>query len=615
MVYLALYLIAILVILQLNLPDIAKYIAIFTTNVFIYLISGPLLSFLFGIKPLEDERVLTIITEVQSKIRTPIRKVGIVKAPILNAFAYGPWFDQRIAYITTDLDQFTDAEIRGITAHELAHVKKKHTLLLLGVTAFELIIKALIDAPSTYWEYVLGTNQTWDFLSFWLFNIILFSLLLTLVKMLEGQADIITRELGFGKDLAESLYRLEGFYYGIAGEIGFNAQLMTGKTRTKDENIRFMGDQAYYLYRNLAPSRMTCFMNLIASHPLTTVRLTMQVDKSIGAFKAGLIIWYLLIPGLRGRTMRKLQKNRKEIAELLSTKYFRDFGTIHDYLEISHEETWAKHYVGRYVVAKPWSFEDITYWGRVTNYNITENIVSPIELEIITGKGVKITIPKNDYTIVFAEPQHKYISKNGDIITLEDVEIKNRKLKRFNFTHNGKKLSSRSIGVDVSDFERQEYWLVYKDGVIQPWNLKDIHLTEKFSTTSFSFGDQSQNEYSFTGKELIISVPPLFHLIKGRNWNIEKTLFDKLRELDEPFILYDKEDFDIGAPCKVNSLSEDIIDFLEGRSSRILSPQKIDAIILFYPFFLINMKKEMGIGNRISLKLLNRGTKTKYIGL
>ncbi len=236
MVYLVLYLIALLVILQLNLPDPAKYIAIFTTNAFIYLISGPLLSFLLGIKPLEDNRALTIISEVQSKIKTPIRKVGIVKAPILNAFAYGPWFDQRIAYITTDLDQFTDEEIRGITAHELAHVKKKHTLLLLGVTAFELIIKALLDAPSTYWEFVFIPDQTWDFLSFWLFNIMLFSLLLTLVKMLEGQADKITRELGFGKDLAESLYRLEGFYYGIAGEIGFNTQLMTGKERTKEEN-------------------------------------------------------------------------------------------------------------------------------------------------------------------------------------------------------------------------------------------------------------------------------------------------------------------------------------------------------------------------------------------
>ncbi|MFX0208285.1 MAG: M48 family metalloprotease, partial [Candidatus Hodarchaeota archaeon] len=406
MAYLVLYLVALLLILQLNLPDIAKYFAIFATNIFIYLISGPLLTFLFGIQPLEDERAEKIIREVQKEIPTPIRKIGIVKAPILNAFAYGPWFDQRIAYIASDLDQFSDAEIRGITAHELAHVGRKHTLLLLALTAIELAIKAVIDAPSTYWEYVLGTNQTWDFLSFWLFNIILFSFLLTFVKMLEGQADKITREKGFGIDLAESLYRLEGFYYGIAGEIGFNTQLMTGKTRSKDENIRFMGDQAYYLYRNLSPSRMTCFMNLIASHPLTTIRLAMQIDHSIGAIKAGFMIWMLLIPGLRKRTIKKLQENNQKLADLLSKKYIRDFGTIDDYLEITFEEYWAKYYVGRHVLAKPWLSQGTAHWGRITGFKRTKNIVSPIELEMQIQNGDTVNISKCDYTLAIAEPQH-----------------------------------------------------------------------------------------------------------------------------------------------------------------------------------------------------------------
>ncbi|MFX0152085.1 MAG: M48 family metalloprotease [Candidatus Hodarchaeota archaeon] len=614
MVYLVLYLVALLIILQLGLPDLTKYFAIFSVNILIYLVSGPLLAFLFGIKPLEDERAIKIIEEVQTKIKTPIRKVGIVNAPILNAFAFGPWFDQRIAYITTDLNQFTDAEIRGITAHELAHVKRKHTLLLLGITAIELIIKALIDAPSTYWEYV-ATNPTWDFLSFWLFNIMLFSLLLTFVKMLEGQADKITKEKGFGLDLAESLYRLEGFYYGIAGEIGFNTQLMTGKTRSKDENIRFMGDQAYYLYRNLAPSRMTCFMNLIASHPLTTIRIAMQIDHSIGAIKAGLMVWFLLIPGLRGRTIRKLQKNHRKMAELLSEKYSRDFGTIDDYMEITYEKNWVKYHFGRYVLAKPWLSEGVAYWGKITDYRITNNIVSPIELELETLKNVKAAISKSDYSIVLAEPQHTYFSKKGDVVVLEDVEIEKGKFKRFNFRQNGKKVTSRSIGLDVSDFKRKEYWLVYKEGIIQPWTLKEVKMAEKFSTTSFIFEDQNQNAVQFTGKELAITLPPLVQMIRSKNWSIEKSFFNLLKETNEPFILYDKEDFDIGTPSKVISLTDNSVEFLEGRSSRNLSSNKIDALVLDYPFFLINLKKEMGFGNILSLKLFNRGLKTKYIGL
>lgn len=617
MVYLVLYLVALLLILQLNLPEIAKYIAIFVTNILIYLVSGPLLSFLFGIKTLEDERVEKIIKDVQNKIQTPIRKIGIIKAPILNAFAYGPWFDQRIAYIASDLNQFTDAEIRGITAHELVHAKKKHTLWLLGLTAIEIGIKYVLDAPvGGYWELALGTTS-WDFMSFWLFNIVLFAILLTFVKMLEGQADKITREKGFGIDLAESLYRLEGFYYGIAGEIGFNAQLMTGKARSKDENIRFMGDQAFYLYRNLAPSRMTCFMNLIASHPLTSIRLTMQIDHSIGGIKAGFMIWFLLIPGLRKRSIRKLQKNHQKMAELLSKKYSSDFGSINDYLEITFEENWAKYYVGRHILAKPWLSDGVAYWGKVTTFHLTDNIVSPIELEMEISNGDIVKIFKSDYSFAIAEPQHKYFTKKGDIVVLDHVKIKNGKFHRFNFIKNGKETSSRSIGLDISEFQQLAYWLVYKEGIIQPWSLKEVRVAEDFKNTVFVFEDKIQNEHQYLGRELVISSPPLVQMIYTKNWAKEKSFFKLLQKLDEPFILYDKEDIDIGAPCKVKTLSDagDTIELLEGRTSRIIPPSKIDALILDYPFFLINFRKEMGFGNILTLKLFNRGLKTKYVGL
>ena len=615
MVYLVLYLVALLVILQLNLPEITKYLAIFATNILIYLFSGPLLTFLFGIKPLEDDRVAKIVSEVQTKIDTPVRKIGIVNAPILNAFAFGPWFDQRIAFIASDLDQFTDSEIRGITAHELAHVKRKHTLFLLGLTAIELAIKAVIDAPSTYWEYVLGTNQTWDFLSFWIFNIVLFAFLLTFVKMLEGQADKMTRDMGFGIDLAESLFRLESFYYGIAGEIGFNAQLMTGKKRSNDENIRFMGDQAYYLYRNLAPSRMTCFMNLIASHPLTSIRLAMQLDHSIGAIRAGFMIWFLLIPGLRKRTIRKLQKNHTKMAELLSQKYLHDFGSIDEFLEITFEENWVKYYIGRQVLAKPWLSEGSAYWGKIVTYHRTENIVSPIELEMETSNGSRVKLLKSDYSFVMADPQHKYFTKKGKLVTLDHAQIEKGKFKKFHFSHNGNRSSSRSIGLDIYEFQHQDYWLVYKDGILQSWNLKEVRIEENYKNSEFIFEDETQNERHYSGRELVISSPPLLQMVYEKNWYKEQNFFKLLQKLEEPFILYDKEDIDIGAPCKVKSISNDEITFVEGRTTRTHPPKKIDAIILDYPFFLVNFRKEMGFGNIIALKLFNRGVKTKYVGL
>ena len=394
---------------------------------------------------------------------------------------------------------------------------------------------------------------------------------------------------------------------------------MTGKTRSKDENVRFMGDQAYYLYRNLAPSRMTCFMNLIASHPLTTIRLVMQIDHSIGAIKAGLMIWMLLIPGLRKRTIKKLQKSHQKLADLLSQKYIRDFGTIDDYLEITFEEYWTKYYVGRHVYAKPWLSQGVAYWGKITSFNRTENIVSPIELEMKVFNGDIVRISKSDYTLVIAEPNHKYFTKKGHIVVLDQVRIEDGKFRGFNFSRNGKKISSRSIGLDVCEFQQLTYWLVYKEGKIQPWGLKEVHMEDNFKNTVFVFEDESQKEHQFTGQDLVISSPPIVQMIHAKNWNVEKFFFKLLQKLDEPFILYDKEDIDIGAPCKIKSVldndTNDTIELLEGRTQRMITPGKIDALILDYPFFLINFRNEMGFGNILSLKLFNRGLKIKYFGL
>ncbi len=127
--------------------------------------------------------------------------------------------------------------------------------------------------------------------------------------------------------------------------------------------------------------------------------------------------------------------------------------------------------------------------------------------------------------------------------------------------------------------------------------------------------DLETKKHVFQGKELIIDRPPMIQMIKQRNWETEKTFFSRLKELGEPFILYDKEDFDIGAPTKILSVSDDSLEILEGRTSKNIAPSKLDALVLGYPFYTLNLKSEMGIGNLLSLKLFNRGIQSKYIGL
>ena len=145
--------------------------------------------------------------------------------------------------------------------------------------------------------------------------------------------------------------------------------------------------------------------------------------------------------------------------------------------------------------------------------------------------------------------------------------------------------------------------------------LKEAILNDTFQTSSFLMEDESQNEHRLQGKDLIIDLPPQIQMIRSRNWELEKHFFSRLQEINESFILYDKEDFDIGSPTKVISVSNDMIEFLEGRTAKSLAPKKVDAIVLNYPFYFFNLRSEMGIGNILSLKMFNRGTQNNYIGL
>ncbi|MHA1227844.1 MAG: hypothetical protein ACTSPV_13945 [Candidatus Hodarchaeales archaeon] len=207
------------------------------------------------------------------------------------------------------------------------------------------------------------------------------------------------------------------------------------------------------------------------------------------------------------------------------------------------------------------------------------------------------------------------MTKKGDIVILKDVKIKKGKFKTFIFDKKGKDIQSKSIGLRVKDLDAKSYWLAYQNGCIQPWEFKKFELGSNFKSSLFTFRNETGEEISFSGKDVVIFSPPLIQFFKAKNWDKERKLFEKLKDLEEPFILYDKEDIDIGAPVKVKAISESSIQILDGNQLKNLVPKQIDAIVLDYPFYLINFKKEMGFGNIISLRVFNRGIKTKYFGL
>ena len=166
------------------------YFFLIVVNWLIYFISGIILDEMLGIKKVEDNKVLEIVNSVKNDIGIRGKvKVGIGKYPILNAMAYGPTFDKRIAIIAEDIKQIPEDELKGIVAHELAHTKGKHTLILTLITSGDLIVRMLLGIPATFYDYTFGEPKI-PMISFIFLNLGIYIILFLFVRILEGKADL-----------------------------------------------------------------------------------------------------------------------------------------------------------------------------------------------------------------------------------------------------------------------------------------------------------------------------------------------------------------------------------------------------------------------------------------
>jgi len=226
------------------------YTILILINWFIYFISGPILDFMLGIKSVEDKNLLRLINEVKTDIGIKGKvKVGFGKYPILNAMAYGSVFDKRIALIAEDYKKVPEDEVKGIVAHELAHIKGKHTLILTFITTADLIFRMLFGIPATFYDYTFGNPQT-PLILFILLNLGIYLILFMFVRILEGKADLKTKKIGYAKELVKALYNLESFY-ATGREFGLNTMLLCDEKITKNNEILNYLDTADYINRSI----------------------------------------------------------------------------------------------------------------------------------------------------------------------------------------------------------------------------------------------------------------------------------------------------------------------------------------------------------------------------
>jgi len=112
--------------------QIALFIALLM-NIVTYFFSEKIVLKMYRAKPLDQERyphVYRTVQELTQSMHIPIPKLWIIDSPMANAFATGRNPKHASVAITSGIMQILDDhELRGVLAHELAHIKNRDILI------------------------------------------------------------------------------------------------------------------------------------------------------------------------------------------------------------------------------------------------------------------------------------------------------------------------------------------------------------------------------------------------------------------------------------------------------------------------------------------------------
>ncbi len=563
--------------------------ALFIVSTFLYLISGWLLSVLFGVKEIDDPRILRLVDETAQKLGIKQKvKVGYVRAPILNAFAYGPFYDLRVAFISSDLETFTDDDVRGIVAHELAHSVYYHVPLLLLLTAVELGIKKALNLPATTLDYATFADNPISFVSYYIFNSGLLVILLIFVRILEGHADHVTSKAGLGIPLSKALYRLEGFYQGVASDFGISVNLLTDREYSEGERIRFSGEAAIRIYQEtLSPTKGAAFSNIFVSHPRTSYRIAAVVDPDITPLRAALLPYFLLFPKTRKKYVKKLKNASEGVRQIINSAYLEDFTSeqFGKYLKYWPKQELLRSYLEREIIAVSILSSEVIQGKVSAIFMDDKDPCSPIRFIIRKNSGEETTISFSEWMFEEAKLNETHFLKNGELVMLLNaridpdkglqVEVKRLKdNKRLTLNYLPKHASTiiRHVGQKVYFYDGHPSYATINS--IE--NVEESHSVRKWK---FLLSTNSGHTVELQGNDLIIGFSPIGFDVRSMK-NEKKIEF--LNILQGHFCsVFSKDNFDVPFDGRVISIENDslTLDTIDGNID--LAVKRIDYIVSF----------------------------------
>ncbi|HUT82446.1 MAG TPA: M48 family metalloprotease [Candidatus Bathyarchaeia archaeon] len=567
----------------------------------------------------QHDRVLALVEEVREKlgIRSKI-KVGKVKAPILNAFAYGAFFDKRIAFMSKDLESFTDDDIRGIAGHELVHSKKVHTLWLLVITAVTYAVTKAIKLPATPLDYIFNANVGLEFLWYYLYNIALVGVSYIFIRFMEGRADNLTMKAGYGLPLAKSLIKLDGFYQGIASEMGMSVYLLTDKEQTHSEKVRFLGDSGRNMYNNyIKPNISENFINLIASHPKSAYRVVALTEQEkLRPFKASLLPFFLLVPYLRKPFINDLQEMRKKVSIVIDKTFnekYPDTG-IKDYDKLTHLSYQLKYLEGKEITAISKMLKKDFISGTIEKISLTNSITSSIILSVKTSEGKK-DVSYSDYDIYELSVGQKQIFKDGKIGTITEIcPTENKFVFKAKFVEKGvEEIKELKIpGIPISYFES----IVGKDILLAQKGVTRLAHLDEMTFDDYDFGKSKviitvgKQTKEIDIEKFIVSFKPFDIYLKKGKESQQKTLLESLK--DKPASFQTKDDLDTLAKGKVTNVVENTLNLETLDEEKEIKIKRIEFLYIYEDTIMLIYKPSLSFIERIIMALQNR-RKLTYI--
>jgi len=304
------------------------YEVLIITNFVVYFLSGPLLGKIMGIRAITDPDLQKLVEDVAKQMGVKGRiKVGIGRYPIINAMAYGAFFDKRMGIICEDWRAIPQNELQGIIAHELAHLRGNHTFILALITTLDLVIRKFAGIPATMYDYTFnpGLSDRFPMVFFILLNIVIFAFLYIFVRILEGKADRAVRDIGRGEDLARALFNLEGFY-ASGREAGLNTMLLCDeKNLPENQELDYFTTAQYISNYLVRPSRPDVLSGFLNSHPASAIRIASMYDHSFGSWSESLMTFSLLGGQKRKDFARSVEQARVQFERQATEQLLNKF--------------------------------------------------------------------------------------------------------------------------------------------------------------------------------------------------------------------------------------------------------------------------------------------------